>query len=127
MDEAKNRSQQTHERSYLRNGRQQIELVFQRRNFDQARFFQSFTNSFAPALPIEDRYFHQARHRSRCGVADREGLDHVLALENVAHPVQELHRVNLCAVKMEDALNKHSQGHGARTKDQPDHRPAVRQ
>jgi hypothetical protein len=125
LDEAEHGAQQAHQRRKLGDGGEQVEFVFEWRHFDEAGFFEGFAHAVAALVAVQDRDLHEARDRTGRGVADGDGFDDVVALEDVAHAVEELDGVDLGAMEMQHAFNEHDHARGAGKQDDPDHRAAL--
>ena len=119
LDEPQHRAQQAEQRGQLRNRREQIQLLFQPRHFRRTRFFQRFAHPLPAVVAVQDGGLDQPRDGAGGGVANGQRLDHVIALEDGAHAVEKLGRVNLRAMTMQKPLNEGRHGHGADEQEQP--------
>ena len=87
--------------------------------------FEHLAKILPPAVSVEYARLHQSRHRSGCGVANRDGLDDVLALEHVANAVEEIERIDLLPVVMKEALYENRHCDSSDHQQQPHHGPAM--
>ena len=78
-------------------------------------------------VAVENGGFDEARDGAGRGIANGNGLDHVVALEHGAHAVEEFGGINLRAVAIQHALDEHGEGGGRGEQNQPDHRAAIGQ
>ena len=85
----------------------------------EAGFLQRLAHPLAPVVTVRNGGLHQPGNRPRRRIANREGLDDVVALEHGAHAVEKLGRVDLGPVAMEKALDKHRHRHRTNEQDQP--------
>lgn len=125
VHETQDSAEQAEQGCDLGDGGEDVEFLLEAWDFPRAGVFESFVNGIAAAFAIEDGDFDQASNRAGRGVANGDGFDGVVALEDVANTVQELGGVNLFAVVLENAFEENSQSHGAGKHDDPHHWPAI--
>jgi len=102
------------------------EVVLQTRDLRLADLLDHLINAFPTSIPVENGRLDQPRHGSGCRVADRQGFDHIVAADHIPHTREELGRVDLDLVQIEQPFDDHHHG-GASDEDQdPEHHPKPR-
>ena len=109
----------------MRDGGQQIQPLLQQRHLGEPGLLDGFAHALAALVAVEDGGLDNARDRAGRGVANRNGLDHVVALEHGADAVEELGGIDLRAVAEQRALDENDEGGRRGDHNQPDHRVAV--
>lgn len=97
-------------------GGEHAQVRFEAGHLGEADFLQRFLHAFASEFAVEDGGFDQAGDGAGRGLADGDGFEDLSSIEHVAHAAEELDRVDLHAVIMQESLDDH--GQRARAQDQ---------
>ena len=124
IDETEDGAEQPQQRRDLRDGGEQIQPLFEAGHFGQCRPPRRPRGHARGPFAVENGRLDEARDGAGRGVADRNGLDNVVALDDRADAVEKLGGIDLRAVTKQHPLDKHDEGGCPGNQNQPDHRAA---